>query len=202
VQVGIDHLYLNTFSRKLSLVPNNEEVFVDVGAWNGDTVVKFVDSCSNYRAIHAFEPVKRIFPKLKMRETYIENLHTYPIALSNFTGEIDFVDNNAIGSHVPGETEAGAKRVTCSRLDDILDEATMMKIEVEGHESKVLEGAAGIIKNCAPEICAQGYHYPLDPIRILQTVKNIHNYRHVAFRINAVNLHMNSVLFSDRAAFE
>jgi FkbM family methyltransferase len=204
VYIDFSHIFFNRISRMLSLVPNKSEIYVDVGALDGDTVIQFLDSAGTYKAIHAFEPFRGAYEILEKKKFFVENMHTYPIALSNQTGEIDFITNTsgssrAADTHTP--TGTATERVLCSRLDDILDEATLLKIETEGHEAQVIEGAQHLIKKCKPDMVVHAYHYPLDPIRITEQVNKISSYKYVALRFYTVGVHIFSLFFSDRAPF-
>jgi FkbM family methyltransferase len=199
-----DHKFVNPISRKLSLVPEKSEIVVDVGAWNGDTVTKYLEMIGTYKSIHAFEPNRKIFPKLKEREFYIDKFYTYPMAVSNFTGELEFF----LGGHEASRIAelavpdgSATERVPCTKLDDVLDEATILKIEVEGHEPEVVQGAARLIKKCKPDMCVEVYHFPLDPIRVMDEVSNVHNYKYKALRFHAIDQYLFSMYFSDRAPF-
>jgi hypothetical protein len=45
------------------------------------------------------------------------------------------------------------------RLDDVIDDVSILKIDVEGSEDKVIKGATGLINNKKPKIAAGCYHY-------------------------------------------
>lgn len=202
---GIQNRHINRLSRQFSLVPTSSEVYVDIGAWDGDTVMKFVNCTDGYKAIHAFEPGGQAYAKLKNLQFFVENLYTYPQAVSNYTGEIEFfIPDSGVSARVPGDEvpkSAATERVPCTKLDDVLEEATFIKIETEGHEVPVIEGAANLIKKCKPDMCVEAYHYPLDPIRITNAVNKIHRYKHIALRFYSIDAHWFSMLFSDRAPF-
>src|ERR1700722_4581738 len=69
--IDMDYKIFNRLSRKLGLVPNSSEIYVDVGAWDGDTVTHFVNCAGDYRAIHAFEPSAKPFTVLQNRKPYL-----------------------------------------------------------------------------------------------------------------------------------
>ena len=47
-------------------------------------------------------------------------------------------------------------------LDDTIDRATFLKIDVEGHELSVLKGGSEIIAQTEPSMHISAYHYPQD----------------------------------------
>lgn len=204
VCMGFEHIYFNRVSRKIGMVPGVDEIYVDVGALDGDTVTGFIDCAGTYQAIYAFEPTKSVFDILKQKEFFLNNFVARNVAVSNFSGTLDFIVTENLLSARPAVLDAVQtkiiEKVSCAKLDDEIDEATLLKIEVEGHEVAVIEGATNLIKKCRPDMIVQAYHYPLDPIRILDAVTKIHKYKYVALRFY-MNMYISSLLFSDRAPF-
>ena len=199
-----DYKFFNRITRKFSPIPHDEEIFVDVGGWDGDTVVKFVDTVKGYKAIHSYEPLKAQFEKLKKREFYLNNFYPHPEAASNITGEIEFAESAEASraAEVGMTTNCPVTRIPCVKLDDVLEEMTLLKVEVEGHEVKVIEGAAHLIKTCVPDMAINSYHLPLDPIRIFETVARIRSYKYIAFRLHSTDPYLTTMYFSNRMPFE
>jgi hypothetical protein len=83
-------------------------------------------------------------------------------------------------------------------LDDIIDEATLIKLDVEGFENKVLTGAKNLIKNNKPDIIVDTYHFANDAINIYENLMSIHDYKFVSMRFIHANCHVHSLYFSDK----
>ena len=188
-----------------ALVINDKEEFVDAGAAHGDTVAEFYNACNGgYKSIHAFEPDHVNYKSLSSLCKLLPNTFCYHAGLSNRTENIDFyeVPNNRFGSnfasHVVGTV---ANKMGVIRLDEAVESASIIKIDVEGYETRVIEGAKNLIEKTAPAMNISGYHYPKDLLQILETVGAVHAYKHVAVRHFGSTLWDTNILFSDRQSF-
>jgi hypothetical protein len=59
-----------------------------------------------------------------------------------------------------------------------------MKIDVEGFESEVIEGASLLIKKCKPNLIKDTYHHANDALKIFDEVLNIHEYQNMGSRMS------------------
>lgn len=135
---------------------------LDVGANVGDVAIAALESYAGCRVV-CFEPVTSTFEVLQARLLpYGERAHLYRKAASNFTGEgeINLTSHPAANSILPQSLfhkslnpqvrEVGRERIEMVRLDDIASELPcahidIMKIDVEGYELAVLEGARDLV---------------------------------------------------------
>lgn len=97
-------------------------------------------------------------------------LHLFDGAVSDTAGMVDLhiprgysplatIDGNAVGQ----QGEVDEVTVRCFRLDDCLDEEiAFIKIDVEGHEQRVVDGARGLIASFRPTLLieAEERHRP------------------------------------------
>ena len=102
------------------------------------------------------------------------------------TASTEFMENSRFtkGSKHLGENSinwAEPIKVQSTTIDAMIERYGMpdlIKIDVEGSEKALLEGAAEVIKRCRPRIALSVYHYPTDifelPIIIMQLN---HNYQ-------------------------
>jgi FkbM family methyltransferase len=148
------------------------EHYVDIGAYDGDTVRKFMTAARyEYEVIHAFEPDPVNFSAMKgilgERDPRIKLLHQ---AVSDRDGFLSFSAKGTMGSRAEIN---GDVQVPCVRLDNVLDKVTLLKMDVEGHEANVLRGAAQLIKKCRPRMAITCYHHALDILEIVSTIDEI-----------------------------
>ena len=89
-----------------------------------------------------------------------------------------------LGLIVAGRTSAAGVTVTDSqggdgsgmhvcRLDDMLDEMTHLRLEIEGAELAALNGANGIIKRNRPKLIISAYHKATDFLDLTRFVEEI-----------------------------
>ena len=195
--------YFNPRNLEASLVPGRDETYVDVGAAHGDTLDKFLKVTEGrFRHIHAFEPTPGQYRRLQ-RHASREGVTTHCKAVGAASGSITFYDNpeNPFGGNAVAATGTPIT-VPCVRLDDAVPECSLIKMDVEGYECKVIEGARKLIGRCRPDMAITCYHYPQDLFEILDKVQGIHAYRNVALRHYGPSLYDTVLLFSDRQRFE
>jgi FkbM family methyltransferase len=130
---------------------------VDIGANQGQLLSTFTDIAAQGRHL-AFEPVPALASWLAQRFPQVD---VRQVALANDRGQTSFVVHTALPSrsslravgYSPGETE----RITVEmdRLDDALPAGyvpDLIKIDVEGAELLVLEGAVETLERSRPLI--------------------------------------------------
>jgi FkbM family methyltransferase len=148
------------------------EIFCDVGAYNGCSVHKFLSATRwSYAAIHSFEPDARNFSNLENKFfKHLPNFYSRNVAVSDCQGTMNFLETGTMGSKIAPE---GTAQVHAVRLDDELERVTFIKMDVEGHETKVLQGARRLIAECRPRMAITCYHYADDLLDIAQLIHDI-----------------------------
>lgn len=131
--------------------------FVDVGANIGD-YSRVAALC--FRRVDAFEPIPELAAKL--RRELPAHVRVHQIALSSAEGEAVLRIPRQGGAEVTGLASLNAAvqaadmreiRVRTATLDSLaLDRADAVKIDVEGFEEAVLEGAAGLLATHRPAL--------------------------------------------------
>lgn len=175
----------NTLLKPISVASQNQyfpddiftlgdnEVFVDAGAFTGDTVQKFIKRVGNkYASIHAFEPEADNFRMLKKVAEAYKNIHIYQMGLSDAQEWVSFhSDTSSSKIDVKGHTS-----VQVDTLDYVLGDrfpVTFLKMDIEGAECAALRGAADTIKHYKPKLAICTYHSIVDMIRVPLLIKEI-----------------------------
>jgi FkbM family methyltransferase len=135
------------------------ESFVDIGAFNGDTVLDFAERTQRkFDAVHSFEVDAFNFELLK------ENIRKMPehdrikiinLGIWDSEGTISYSIGNSNSTVGKG---TGKGRVV--PLDDVLgnEKVTFIKMDIEGAELHALRGSRIIIKTQKPKMAVCTYH--------------------------------------------
>lgn len=150
------------------LKPHKQEHFVDLGAYNGDTVRELLSyTDGEYASILAVEPDKKTFKKLKKyaEQAQLENIQLVNAGAWNEVGEMTFAGKagrNSVLTPVMNTVSHDKKTVSIpvETVDHLLDGApcTMLKLDVEGAEYQALQGARQTICTWKPRISLSAYH--------------------------------------------
>lgn len=146
----------------LTLLP--DEVFVDCGAYRGDTIRSFLQcSEASFSRIIAFEPDPTNYREL---EAYVSTLppeirdktSTYQMAIGSKKEILRFDARGTVGSSLG---DAGAIEVNTIPLDDLIGMdsiPTFVKMDIEGAELDALLGGEKVISRASPVLSVCVYH--------------------------------------------
>jgi FkbM family methyltransferase len=141
-----------------------EEVFVDCGAFDGDSIRTFLEaSGGKFAKIYAWEAdavncgaLERYRAGLPPRIAGRISLLPYAVGARNET--VRFCAEGSVDSRFAdsGKTQ----EVECKTIDSVLAEAapTLIKMDVEGAELEALRGAARTMARCGPVMAVCAYH--------------------------------------------
>lgn len=165
-------IYPQYFSDEVMPLSNNE-VFVDCGAYDGDTALAFISELesrgiNNYKKIISIEPDPMNFEKLKNRG--LSNHQCLNIATSDKKDQLSFCMSNT-SSYVCNDGEI---IVNADKLDDVLDDdVTLIKMDIEGAELASLKGCKKTIVKNRPKLAICIYHKKEDLWEIPQYISSI-----------------------------
>ncbi|QBZ83546.1 methyltransferase FkbM [Hydrogenovibrio crunogenus] len=156
---GVYEKYVLDFVKQI-LLNKRDPLVLDVGANIGNHTLSF---CSAGARVHAFEPVKPIHDILKYnieKNGLSERASVYNFALSDcFSKEKITYESkgNVGGSSLENRVEGNLLDVKLEKGDDFVikqdfKKIDLIKIDVEGHEYKVLQGLIDSIKKFKPII--------------------------------------------------
>jgi FkbM family methyltransferase len=139
----------------------DDHVFVDGGAFDGDTVENFLARTGGrYRQIYAIEPDPESFRRLQARFGETPRIRCIEAALSSESAILRFA---AGGGHGSAVSQSGTVSVAAKPIDGIVaDRVTALKLDIEGAESAALAGAAQQIRENRPGLAIAAYHRPSD----------------------------------------
>ena len=134
----------------------NDAVVFDIGAFKGDTAYFFSKKCSNKARIYAFEPDENNYKiLLKIKDKYkLNNVIASNILFSNSETEINFLSMDLNRPAVKMKSTTIDKFVEENNIEKI----DYIKMDVEGAEKNILEGAIKTIKKFKPSLAIAIYH--------------------------------------------
>lgn len=157
---------------------SDNEVFVDLGAYRGDTVMEFISHTNGYNGIIAVEPDKKTFKKLISNTENLKNFTAYNAAVCNTDNGVRFSSEGSRGSGI-----GAGDFIESVTVDSIANNGcTYIKMDVEGAELLAINGAINTIKKYHPKMKIAAYHKSEDIFKIPLAVKNIHPHYKVYMR--------------------
>ncbi len=133
---------------------NDKEIYLDIGAFNGDSIRLFLDSCrGKYNKIYAFEAENKNFMELKsyVKNSHIKNIYLYNIGVWKEKGFLNFQkDGQESGVSLLKEDN----EICVDALDNILSKEpiTLIKINFSLGLLEALIGAKNILQKNKPKL--------------------------------------------------
>lgn len=161
----IDIKEKNQYFDEKIMIPEEREVFVDGGAFNGDTIDRFIRwvKHGNY-TIYAIEPDKDNY--LQLVHSYLGDERVCPlnIGLWSKREKLKFTGKQGTDNAI---SETGKFLISCDAIDNVVKEkVTFIKMDIEGSELEALDGARKTIINDRPKLAICIYHKRDDLWRI------------------------------------
>jgi len=159
----------------LDIVKCKDEVFVDLGAYTGDTTLDYINTygIDSYKQIYCYEITPDIFAILKNNLAKYPNITCKRNAVSD-KKEIMYVNNSKVDASANTVTEEGDISIDSVTLDeDIKETITTLKMDIEGYEQKAILGAKNHIQNDKPKLLLSVYHNNEDLWKIPRMIEEI-----------------------------
>ncbi len=154
-----------------------DEVVVDCGAFDGDTLRAVLGRTQTFSRYLAAEPDSANRIRL---EASIQNLEPslrphcsiLPYAVGDRSGSIRFHQTGTAGSSI---SDAGSLDIPMEPLDHLLEgvNPTFIKMDIEGAELAALSGARKVIQRAMPILAVCLYHRPADLWEIPKLIREI-----------------------------
>lgn len=152
------------------LACDGNEVLVDLGAYIGDSALQFIDTYGKYKKIYAYEITPDTCVELK------KNLSGYPNVIVKQKGAANKLVEDG---NVPVEV--------VSLDEDITENISIIKMDIEGAEKDALLGARKHIENEKPRLLISSYHIPDDIFDIPKLINSIRDDYKFYMRFNGHN---------------
>jgi FkbM family methyltransferase len=141
-----------------------DEVFLDAGAFDGDTLRAFAAvTQTRFAKYIALEPDPANYERLVRSATAFPDglVETYPYAVGARTETVRFNAEGGVGAAM---SATGTLSIECKRIDDTFADArpTYLKFDIEGAELDALRAAEATIATWRPRLAVCIYHLPED----------------------------------------
>lgn len=155
----MDNIFCFCLYFDLDLIQCHNEVFVDVGAYIGDTILDFIHSYGEnfYQKIYCYEMTYSTFQQLEQNLKDYKNIICRCKAVSN-KKEILHMSPNSDSSSANTLSSDGLEVESVSLDFDITDTITMIKMDIEGAEEKAILGSKRHIQEDHPKLLISVYH--------------------------------------------
>lgn len=148
------------------LCPSSDEILMDLGAYDGDTVREFLSATdSSYRKIYAVEADAKNYKKLCDKTSALSKIERFNLAAWDKKETLFFEKKKGRNSKL---SATGKIEIQADSVDNILNgrEITLLKMDIEGSEEKALDGARGTIRRYRPRLYVCAYHRNSDMFRL------------------------------------
>lgn len=152
---------------------NESEIFMDLGAYDGDTVREFLAATNGkYEKIIAVEADEKNYRKLTDKTSEVEKIETHNLAVWDKKETLFFEKKKGRNSKL---SSLGKVEVQADSVDNILngEKITVLKMDIEGSEEKALEGAKKTISAYKPKLYVCAYHRNDDMFRLPLKINEI-----------------------------
>ncbi len=157
------------------------ESFLDLGAYRGDTVEEFLKYSKSYEKIVAVEPDKRTFKKLAFNCDGINNFTALNNAVWSENCILTFDGNKGRGANagtVGDETAA----ISVDYITKKYGKFTYINIDVEGAEAEMIKGAVNTLRQHKPKLCMAGYHRSEDIFSLINSLNRTNSHYKIYLR--------------------
>jgi FkbM family methyltransferase len=154
------------------------EVFVDCGAFDGDTIAQFCERTQGkYKKIYAFECDPHNAGKLRENMSRIEKIGGGDVILLekgvfSSPGHLFFDAKANTDSHID---ESGGVSIEVDSIDHVTqgEDVSFIKMDIEGSELEALRGAQNTIRQHKPKLAVCVYHRQEDLVTIPQYILSL-----------------------------
>jgi FkbM family methyltransferase len=158
------------------LVPDSDEVIVDLGAYVGDTMADYVKmfGAGSYKRYYCYEivPESVAYIDINVKRMGLRNVVVRAKGASDENGML-YIQCDGVPS-VSRLAQCGETAVETVRIDDDIGEpVTFIKMDIEGAEEQALMGCRGKIRDSHPKLALSAYHNHKDMWKLARIVDAI-----------------------------
>lgn len=155
---------------------SDKESYLDLGAYDGDTVIEFIDHVNDYSYISAVEPNIKNYTKLKKNTEKYKNIEYINKGIEEKETEKYVIGKSGRMSYI---SDTGERKISTTSLDTLSKERkfTYIKADIEGMEEKMINGGKNTLSE-KPKLRISAYHKPSDLFTLILKINDINqNYK-------------------------
>ncbi|WP_281213349.1 FkbM family methyltransferase [Shewanella insulae] len=170
-----------------TVAPMPSDIYIDGGAWQGDTLLELKALCGDAIEIHSFEPDAHNSKMLAdiIASQGIPNCFVVQKALWDQETTLRFIASSEAGHSMQsrvstdGSSQQQMTEVSATPLDIYCQamepKPTYIKLDVEGAEPQALAGAANLLRSTGPKLAISAYHEPNHLWQLIEQVSNLNS---------------------------
>ena len=176
--------YINNISESNQYFPSDiigfshEEIFIDGGAYTGDTLHEFIKRSGKcFSKAYCYEPGK--WQANRFQNNYVDLIASGKVVLIqkglwDKSEILSFIDNNNVNSRISsGQEDNKIQTVSIDETVPKKEKVTFIKMDIEGSELKALKGAEKTILRNKPKLAICIYHKPEDIFEIPEYIDSL-----------------------------
>jgi len=172
---------------------SKNEVFADIGGYDGATTLEFIKRCPEYKAVYLFEPEPSNIERSKMNLKEFSSIFFIQKGLSAENGKLRLVSGMGSSSRI---SENGDVEIDIGTLDETVKEKiSFIKMDIEGEEIGALTGSEKHIRSDYPKLAISCYHKPDDFWRIPEKILGFRADYNIYLRHYTEGLHETVMFF-------
>lgn len=149
----------------------NNERYIDLGAYRGDTIDELINYGGGYKKIIALEPDIKTYNKLCKHIENMPNVTAYQKTIWKDNRTMCFSNKKGRGSAI----SSSGTLVDAVCIDTLSENynPTYIKIDVEGAEKQAIAGGINTLKNIKPKLNIAAYHTFRDLFELILIINAI-----------------------------
>lgn len=149
------------------------EIFIDGGAYSGDTALKFIQQLKAYQKIYIFEPDEQLINEAKFNLKEYGNIEFYQKGLYSHPAQLFFDKTGGMDGAISNQ---GEYKIDVTSIDvEIKGPSTYLKLDIEGAEEDALRGAAAHLAHHQPQLAIACYHKASDLWNLTKTILELYS---------------------------
>ena len=148
------------FDRIITSNLNKEYAFYDVGGFDGESTLDYIQHVDGYKKVFFFEPTAETLDIAKKRLDHYDNIEFIQAAVGADKGKTYINDVGGAGNYI---STSGTDCVPLVKLEDcISSHLSYVKLDIEGYEAQALYGMKNAVMQYKPLLAVSVYHLPGD----------------------------------------